>query len=192
MNSKVTSALVCAVFLAGAGQGIAQGKKSSSSTPKIDVASLEVCPGDASGVETSVMCRCESGGALGSVWGSGPYTADSSVCSAATHAGVIGIDGGGVTITKPACTKMPGGAETHECSCAADTASGSVWGSSPYTDDSDLCTAARHAGYIGGEGGDIFVIRVAGLAAYAGSENEGETTRDWGSHSSSVVFDWNK
>lgn len=35
----------------------------------------------------------------GSLWGTDNYTTDSSVCKAAIHAGVIGKDGGVVTVT---------------------------------------------------------------------------------------------
>ena len=41
---------------------------------------------------------CSPDGSLGSVWGTGTYTADSSICSAAVHAGVIDrAEGGTVT-----------------------------------------------------------------------------------------------
>ena len=39
---------------------------------------------------------CPAAGALGSVWGSGPYTDDSSVCTAAAHAGVVSVTMGGL------------------------------------------------------------------------------------------------
>jgi len=39
---------------------------------------------------------CPPGGRVGSVWGSGPYTDDSSICSAAVHAGRIAAATGGV------------------------------------------------------------------------------------------------
>jgi hypothetical protein len=38
---------------------------------------------------TSFVHQCPPGGAPGSVWGSGPYTDDSSLCTAAVHAGRI-------------------------------------------------------------------------------------------------------
>jgi hypothetical protein len=42
---------------------------------------------------------CSGGGELGSVWGTGTYTADSSICTAAVHAGLIDqAEGGQVTI----------------------------------------------------------------------------------------------
>ena len=41
---------------------------------------------------------CPAGGGAGTVWGSGTYTDDSSVCTAAVHAGLITLAGGG-TVT---------------------------------------------------------------------------------------------
>lgn len=38
---------------------------------------------------------CPPGGTAGSVWGSGPYTDDSSACTAAVHAGLITLEAGG-------------------------------------------------------------------------------------------------
>ncbi|MBI5515137.1 MAG: hypothetical protein HY909_15275 [Deltaproteobacteria bacterium] len=46
-----------------------------------------------------VVYNCPAGGSPHTVWGSGPYTDDSSVCSAAVHAGVISAaEGGEVTM----------------------------------------------------------------------------------------------
>jgi hypothetical protein len=45
------------------------------------------------------MVRCPAGGSAQNVWGAGVYTADSSVCTAAVHAGAATLaDGGLVTI----------------------------------------------------------------------------------------------
>jgi hypothetical protein len=44
---------------------------------------------------TSFVHECPPGGAPGSVWGSGPYTDDSSICTAAVHAGRIQLASGG-------------------------------------------------------------------------------------------------
>lgn len=47
----------------------------------------------------SYKFRCPAGGKEGSVWGTDIYTADSSICNAAVHAGKLTMDGGGsVTI----------------------------------------------------------------------------------------------
>lgn len=179
-------------------------------------------------------CSCPAArGNTGSVWGSGPYTADSDVCSAARHAGAISEEGGpimvsaelgqaayqggsqngvntsswgsydqsfGVAAVKAklttsadgACTTMPSGADTYTCSCLKDAGNAaSVWGSGPYTADSDICTAARHAGVIKGNGGDVRVMLVPGLNAYAGSTANGVNTSDWNGFDASIIFDRN-
>jgi len=45
--------------------------------------------------ETEFTVECEPGGTIGSVWGTDVYTADSSICTAALHAGLVSIDDGG-------------------------------------------------------------------------------------------------
>ena len=176
-------------------------------------------------------CSCPAGaGNTGSVWGDGPYTGDSDVCSAARHAGAVGEAGGVVQITAEpaqrsytaskangvttnswgpfdesfavtgikarangaACKTMPNGADTHQCVCGPAKGAGlSVWGSHPYTADSDICTAARHAGVLSEAGGAVNVLRVRGLAAYAGSQANGVTTSNWQGFDSSIVFNGN-
>jgi hypothetical protein len=182
--------------------------------------------------QDSYACACPAGFSQGSVWGSGPYTADSSVCTAALHAGVVGVDGGkvlalatgpgesfvgsaanGVTsrdwgsypntfafdmpvsaAAADLCGSYPLEAETYTCTCDAVAAAGGglVWGSSPYTADSDICTAAVHGGLIGPEGGIVTVLRTAGLPSYFGSEINGVATFDWSSDPVSFVFDYNQ
>jgi hypothetical protein len=58
---------------------------------------------------------------------------------------------------------------------------GSVWGSGPYTADSDLGTAVLHSGILkAGETG-VVKIRVKGdVGGYAGSTQNGVTTANWG------------
>ncbi len=90
----------------------------------------------------------------------------------------------------PQCGGFPSGAQSYECDCPATRTGGSVWGSGPYTGDSDICEAARHAGAIGVGGGPVMVLQAAGMASYTGSARNGVTTRDWGSYgvSYSVVI----
>ncbi|MCL4675166.1 MAG: hypothetical protein KJZ59_03865 [Pararhodobacter sp.] len=173
----------------------------------------------------SLVCSC-TGSESGTVWGSGPYTADSDLCVAARHAGVIGTLGGvvnvlgldglqsypgsaanGVTTSTwssygasidfapgtpigQACDRFPGGDAAYSCVCSgAET--GTVWGSGPYTADSDLCVAARHAGVIDDRGGAITVLGFAGLVRYSGSSQNGVTTSAWGGYDASVIFNRN-
>ena len=56
---------------------------------------IEYAKGEDGGFICDGRCR-----AMGVVWGKNPYTADSSVCKAARHAGVIGPDGGAFHVTK--------------------------------------------------------------------------------------------
>lgn len=67
------------------------------------LAQVQECPSSFSGhgalpVGASLTCTCSSEQITGSVWGTGRYTGDSSVCAAARHAGVIRASGGKVTV----------------------------------------------------------------------------------------------
>jgi hypothetical protein len=179
-------------------------------------------------------CQCPDGFAQGRIWGSNPYTADSNLCTAALHAGMIGTGGGVVQVVGrpgsdaypastrngvasgswgsfgrsfevltfddmvpdpgaalPACGTLPREAEALRCACDPDAGAGGVWGSGPYTADSDICTAARHAGVIGAGGGPVRVLRAAGLDWYSASTVNGVATSGYGSYGSSFVFDRN-
>jgi LCCL domain-containing protein len=46
-------------------------------------------------VGDTLMVSCPPGGTIRYAWGTDTYTADSSVCTAAVHAGLIGVDAGG-------------------------------------------------------------------------------------------------
>ncbi|WP_221892870.1 LCCL domain-containing protein [Parasphingopyxis marina] len=84
---------------------------------------------------------------------------------------------------------LRGTGETVTCGCdAAASASGSVWGSETYTDDSRICRAAVHAGVIEADGGEVTFTVVDGLSSYSGSEANGVTTRDYGTWSGSFEF----
>jgi hypothetical protein len=179
----------------------------------------------------SYTCTCTPDAAVGSVWGSGPYTTDSSLCDAAIHAGVLGFDGGTVTAlaTGPQdsflgtesngvvsadwgpypdsfvfdqpvsaaaaadlelCGVLPEEYQVYQCACDPSVmTTGGVWGSGPYTADSNICGAATHAGMIGPEGGPVLVIRTKGQDAYQGSTLNGVTTESWGPFGSSFFFD---
>ena len=227
-----------ALTLSLAGAAVAQsgksGKSGAEGAPAVDLSTLEACPRNAVGIEEETLCLCRSSGA-GTVWGSGPYTGDSNLCTAAVHAGVVDASGGPVRVipsgglesyqgstangvttrdwgsfgssfdvsivgsgaqtadsSLPPCSTMPDGEDEHACSCPANPARGSVWGNGPYTADSDLCTAALYDGYIESTGGEVYVLRLNGLASYSGGENNGVTTSDWGPYASSITFNWNR
>jgi len=74
------------------------------------------------------------------------------------------------------------------CTCAAN-ASGAVWGSHPYTQDSSLCAAAVHAGVITkADGGSITAKASPGCSKYSGSPQNGVTTSSWGPYDTSFHF----
>lgn len=190
------------------------------------------CPANALAVQGATTCTCPANGSNSAVWGTGLYTADSDICTAARHSGAISTQGGPVYVTMSggqgsysgtsangistsdwasynssfsvtyvggpvqpvggaACTTLPAGATTHSCTCGPAGASGAVWGSDPYTSDSDLCAAARHSGVIGAGGGAVNAIGLPGLSNYRASSSFGVSTLSYGSYSSSVTFDWN-
>ncbi|MCZ6863296.1 MAG: LCCL domain-containing protein [Alphaproteobacteria bacterium] len=67
-------------------------------------ASLAACPRNMKNrfmpAGRALRCSCAAYQMVGSVWGTRRYTADSSVCKAARHAGVIGPNGGSVSVFK--------------------------------------------------------------------------------------------
>ena len=64
---------------------------------------------------------------------------------------------------------------------------GTVWGSGPYTSDSSVCQAARHAGVI--EDSGIFKVEVvAGQNEYHGSNKNGVDSKNYGSWEKSIVI----
>lgn len=65
-------------------------------------------------VGKSIAYRCPPKGRPGAVWGSGPYTSDSSVCTAAVHAGLISFrQGGKVTIAVSLGQQRYEGSQRH-------------------------------------------------------------------------------
>ncbi len=232
MTMRISVSVLLVSALCAAGPALAQSGKKSAGGGAAVVA--PACPGQALNITAPTLCTCAPGAGGGSVWGSGPYTADSSICTAALHAGVLGRGGGAVQVIPrpgqssyaastangvatsgwgsygqsfdvvaggtptafatglPRCETMPAGAAEHVCSCPANAATGSLWGNGPYTADSDICTAARHAGYIDEDGGDVYVLRIQGLEAYVSGESYGITSADWGAYGESIVFDWNR
>ena len=176
---------------------------------------------------SSLLCLCPAGSPQGQVWGSGPYTADSDICTAATHAGVIGPDGGPVIAERvegvatheaslshgvmtqawgdyvasftfaggreagsPACGFVVPDLPEQACACGplADATAGPIWGSGPYTADSDICSAARHAGVLGPEGGTVAILLTGPQDGFAASTANGVQTNAWGAYDGSFLF----
>ena len=184
---------------------------------------------------------CPGGGtASGRLWGTDTYTDDSSICTAAVHAGLItAARGGTVTIeiragassykgslrngvtssdygawhgsfvfsggsggggNEPVVTSADWGTQADSLrgkngqqfsfGCpGGGTASGRLWGTDTYTDDSSICTAAVHAGLItAARGGTVTIEIRAGASSYKGSLRNGVTSSDYGAWHGSFVF----
>ncbi len=197
-----------------------------------NAAEIEAAPdcGQFPSDQDGYLCNCAAGFRLSSVWGSGPYTADSNICTAAVHSGVVSKDGGAVFVTaRPgqnqfvgsenngvntanwgaygrsfvieaaqpsfflqACTELSFGQDKVTCACGSNTGNNAgVWGSGPYTADSNICAAARHAGHLDDGPGTVTALRIQGLESYAGSEWNGILSSGRDAYESSLVFDGN-
>jgi len=74
------------------------------------------------------------------------------------------------------------------CWCPPGRAAGTVWGSGPYTADSDLCAAARHAGAVGTAGGGVWARMTEGREAFTGTARNGIATRDYGRYDATFTI----
>ncbi len=199
-------------------------------------AAPQACPrdmtGQVGGAET-LTCTCAPGAMGGSIWGSAPYTADSAVCRAARHAGVVPAEGGTVTVrmlpgepryigsTRNGVPSMNFGAyrasytfeglapvaagpqpcpdnaaayagttEAITCACPETTTPrGAVWGSLTYTADSAICAAALHAGAVTRRGGTVTLRMGPGQPRYVGSTRNGLQSMNFGEYRASYQFD---
>ncbi|WP_426956336.1 LCCL domain-containing protein [Muricoccus radiodurans] len=80
--------------------------------------------------------------------------------------------------------------EQLRCTCPASaTRSGVVWGSGPYTADSNTCRAALHAGAVTAGGGVVSLRMTEGEARYPGSTRNGVTSNNYGSYGASFQFE---
>ena len=88
------------------------------------------------------------------------------------------------------CGAYPAGQEAYECYCPPmSEAYGSVWGSGPYTADSDICMAALHYGAISQQGGNVAAYAFAGMDSYEASFANGVQSSDWGAYGTSFMFE---
>jgi outer membrane protein OmpA-like peptidoglycan-associated protein len=92
----------------------------------------------------------------------------------------------------PTCPRdalaLVGRADTVTCLCA-DGGARSVWGSNPYTADSDICRAARHAGLITEAGGRVTLRMGGAVPRFEGSRRHGVTTTDYGPFRATFRFE---
>jgi hypothetical protein len=85
---------------------------------------------------------------------------------------------------------MRGTGQSLRCYCPANaTGSGTVWGTNIYTDDSNICRAAVHAGVIGPSGGEVWIRARPGRSSYSGSNRNGVSTNNYARWHGSFSFD---
>lgn len=95
----VRSLIFAAGLSAGAGAALAAAQSDPPAAPAPQ--SVAACPYNATGlaIGTTLRCTCAANQTIsGSVWGDGPYTADSMICRAAVHARAIERSGGEVRL----------------------------------------------------------------------------------------------
>jgi hypothetical protein len=73
-----------------------------------------------------IAFHCPKNGKAGKVWGTGPFTTSSSVCTAAVHAGYIGFDDGGKILIQ-----IREGSSSYDSSTQYDVTS-KTWGPSEW------------------------------------------------------------
>lgn len=71
---------------------------------------------------------------------------------------------------------------------STSTVPASVWGTDIYTDDSSICGAAVHAGYLTAKGGVITIEIRPGASTYRPSTRNGVTSRGYGAWTGSFVL----
>ena len=90
------------------------------------------------------------------------------------------------TVRSAPCTSYHKGVE-GVFTCPADCgAVGVVWGTGPYTADSCVCKAARHAGAIGPNGGTFKVTVAHGQSQYSGGTANGINAQPYGQYDVSI------
>ena len=96
---------------ASTGNGSTGGSATAADEESTD-ASWTASPGEYRGQDgLKVAYTCPPGGTLNTIWGTGPFTDDSSVCTAAVYAGLITTEGGGrvVIVIAPGESTYAGG-----------------------------------------------------------------------------------
>lgn len=89
---------------------------------------------------------------------------------------------GGLPNTTTTTTTLPPSCDNYDTITVTGRMTGAVWGSNPYTDDSNFGVAAVHAGLIAvGETAEIEPYDVEYYSSYPGSTANGITTNDWSS-----------
>jgi len=94
-------------------------------------------------------------------------------CGGSKHSAIF------VTCDDNAQTLLGDPGMTYRVDCPAMCTGGDVYGTDVYTDDSNLCGAALHAGVIDSSGGTFTVTLAAGQSGYEGSTRNGIASQDW-------------
>lgn len=82
-----------------------------------------------------------------------------------------------------------GTTDALSCFCPAENVEvGGVWGMDVYTEDSSVCQAAVHAGYLTKSGGNLTIVPQPGRAAYAGVTRNDISSGNNGASESSFGF----
>ena len=85
--------------------------------------------------------------------------------------------------------RLVAGQSSLLCACPSEaTATGSVWGSDVYTDDSAICRSALHAGVIDTRGGDVFVVEAPGQDSYRAVTRNSVASSSWPQWRRSIAF----
>jgi len=84
-------------------------------------------------------------------------------------------------------TLSGGGDGELKCTCGKNP-EGQIWGTTVYTIDSDVCTAAVHSGAITSSGGTVKVKTKGGCIRYQSSTQNGVTSGEWGEYHGSFYF----
>jgi len=119
------------------------------------------CPSNALSIPGPTTCSCASGGGTGAVWGTEVYTADSNICVAAAHAGVIGPGGGQIIVT-------PGGRHDNYPGSTQYGISTSTWGAYDRSFTVSLATMETPACSTMPAGADVYECSCP-AGPYAGS-----------------------
>ena len=165
----VTVLLAASVSLAACGGGTQEATKSSASSARRGTTTSTITTSTTS--TTVPASTTTTSGPATTVAGPTPQEVTDATwaTSAADHRGQNGV--------RLAFTCAPGGTL------------GSVWGSGPYTDDSSVCSAAVHGGYLNvTDGGRVVVEIRPGEPTYQGTQANGVTSSDYGSWSGSFVI----
>jgi len=108
--------------------------------------------------------------------------------AALTVLGAVTVAGAAAAQSAPCPSNATSIRGSLQCACPSGAPSGSVWGTGIYTSDSNICTAAIHAGVIGTGGGQILVVMGGRQESYSGSSQNGITTSDWGAWDNSFTL----